>query len=48
MRCLTCLLSNYLARALVFPDSEKHRLTKAVIARPLRAFRVLLIKSREA
>jgi hypothetical protein len=36
--CLTCPLANSLAGVLVLPDPEKHRLTKAVIARPLREF----------
>jgi hypothetical protein len=35
---LTRLFPNNLARALVFPDTEKHRLTKAVVARPLCEF----------
>ena len=36
--CLTWPLPNKLAGVLVLPDPEKHRLTKAVIARPLREF----------
>jgi Tn3 transposase DDE domain len=34
--CLTCLLPNDLARALVFPEPEKHRLTQPIIPSPLR------------
>jgi hypothetical protein len=34
--CLTCLLPDDLARALVLPDAEKHRLTQPIIPSPLR------------
>ena len=33
---LTCLLPDDLARALVFPEPEKHRLTQPIIPSPLR------------
>ena len=35
---LGCLLPNHFVRILVFPDSEKDRLTETVIPRPLREF----------
>jgi hypothetical protein len=38
MRCLTCLLPDDLARALVFSETVKHRLAQSIIARPLCEF----------
>jgi hypothetical protein len=35
---LAPLLSNHATRTLVFPDTEKHRLTQSIIARPLCEF----------
>ncbi len=35
---LVCGLPNYFARLLVFPESEKDRLTKAIITNPLSGF----------